>query len=125
MRRLLPTLALVGCVAHVDVDLDEDEDGLLTSEEARLGTDPDEPDSDADGWNDGDEVAGNTDPTDAADKPYELGWRIDACRHDVEPTGNEVGEVAENIELVDQLDETVRLHDFCDQAVAVVNAGFT
>ena len=44
-------------------DIDSDGDGLLDSEEARLGTDPYNPDTDGDGLTDGDEVnARGTDP---------------------------------------------------------------
>jgi hypothetical protein len=45
-----------------DAPVDSDGDGLTDSEEADLGTDPNNPDTDGDGINDGDEVAGGTDP---------------------------------------------------------------
>jgi len=38
------------------IDVDTDQDGLTDSEEAKLGTDPNNPDSDGDGLTDGDEV---------------------------------------------------------------------
>ena len=44
------------------VDLDADGDGVLDSEEAILGTDPNNPDTDGDGINDGDEIIGGSDP---------------------------------------------------------------
>jgi len=45
-------------------DIDSDGDGLLDSYETFLGTDPYDPTTDADGWNDGDEVLKYfTDPT--------------------------------------------------------------
>lgn len=114
----LLTVALTGCLAEVKLDLDSDEDGLLDSIEASIGTDPSERDSDGDDYDDGDEVTRNTDPTDAGDKPYQAGWPIDACRGDP-------GEDAEsNFELLDQFGETVRLHDFCDQVVYMVFAAF-
>jgi hypothetical protein len=42
--------------------VDTDHDGLLDTEEADLGTDPQNPDTDGDGLSDGDEVALGTDP---------------------------------------------------------------
>lgn len=124
MHLLFSSLLMTGCVADVDIDLDADQDGLLASEEAELGTDPTEKDSDKDGYDDGIELDENTDPADKADKPYELGWKIDACRHDVEATGYSKNDVAEDFALVDQLGETVHLHDFCDQVVYLVFAAF-
>uniref|UniRef100_UPI001ABEBF9F Ig-like domain-containing protein n=1 Tax=Gracilibacillus suaedae TaxID=2820273 RepID=UPI001ABEBF9F len=44
-----------------------DEDGLTDEEEADLGTDPENPDTDGDGINDGDEVDNGTDPLDPND----------------------------------------------------------
>jgi hypothetical protein len=107
------------------VDVDSDGDGLFDSEEDVLGSDPANADSDGDGWDDGEEVDTYTDPLDEADKPYEAGWQIDACRNDTESTGSGVGDVIENFSFGDQFGETVHLHDFCDQVVMVVGAGFT
>ena len=60
------TLALsVSCAEDKEEDVDTDGDGLLDSEEADLGTDPDEADTDGDGIEDGDEVEAGTDPTSA------------------------------------------------------------
>ncbi len=42
-------------------DTDDDGDGLLSGVEAALGTDPNNPDTDGDGINDGDEVGGDPD----------------------------------------------------------------
>ncbi|MDP2311460.1 MAG: hypothetical protein Q8P41_01030 [Pseudomonadota bacterium] len=126
--RLLPFLPLlisVGCIADVTIDLDGDGDGLVDSQEAEVGSDPGKPDSDDDGYTDGEEYTSNTSPVDAADKPYQNGWQIDACRNDIESTGSEVGDIAANFALGDQFGETVRLHDFCNQVVMVVGAGFT
>jgi hypothetical protein len=120
----LISLALTGCVADVKLELDADEDGLLDSEEAALGSDPSNPDSDGDNYNDGAEAAANTSPTDAEDHPYKNGWQIDACRHDITATGESEGEVADDFALVDQFGETVHLHDFCNQVVYMVFAAF-
>lgn len=120
------TFLLTGaCVADVTYDVDGDGDGLLDSEEVELGTDPGKTDSDGDGYDDGDEVDQNTDPADAEDKPYQLGWQIDACRDDIDGTGTAEGDIAERYAWGDQFGETVRLHDFCNQVVMVVGAGFT
>ena len=44
------------------VDVDDDNDGILDGDEATPGTDPLNPDSDNDGALDGDEVTAGTDP---------------------------------------------------------------
>ncbi len=46
----------------VEADLDSDLDGLLDSEEVLYGTDPANPDTDGDGYDDGTEVAGGYNP---------------------------------------------------------------
>lgn len=120
----LPVL-LFGCVADVKLDLDGDGDGLVDSQETEVGSDPGNPDSDADGFTDGVEYDSHTSPVDDADKPYQEGWQIDACRHDIESTGVEEGDIAADFALPDQFGETVHLHDFCDQVVLVMGAGFT
>jgi hypothetical protein len=114
----------VGDAAAVGPDPDDDQDGLTNGEEAELGTAPGDPDSDGDGADDGAEVRGNTDPLDGNDKPYLAGWPIDACRHDIEPTGTGVGDVSNGFALPDQFGETVRLADFCDQVVFLVFQAF-
>lgn len=105
-----------------DPTRDADGDGLTDLEEAELGTDPEAADTDGDGYDDAAELDGNTDPTDRRDHPYLGGWPIDACRDDLQPTGNRVGDVAEDFELTDQFGETVRLHDFCGQEVLMVSS---
>jgi hypothetical protein len=122
---LLPAWLGGGCIADVQIDVDGDQDGLLDSDEMSIGSDPANPDSDDDGFDDGAEVAGNTSPIDAADKPYQEGWQIDACRHDIEGTGTAEGDIANDFALPDQFGETVHLHDFCNQVVLVMGAGFT
>lgn len=122
----LSTVLLVACSSGggADTSVDSDGDGLSDSEEQILGTDPDAEDSDQDGYGDGEEVDGNTDPTDAADHPYTGGWPIADCRDQVEATGNEVGQTAEDFSLADQFGDQVRLHGFCDRAVLLVGAAF-
>ena len=110
-------LLSVGCVSTVDVDVDADKDGLLTSQEEAVGTDPTKSDSDGDGFDDGDEVSQYTDPGNPGDAPYTGGYRIDSCRNDIEGTGYTAGDVVKNFELSDQFEETVRSRDFCDQVI--------
>ncbi len=103
---------------------DSDGDGLSDSEEETLGTDPDSSDTDGDGWEDGEEVESNTDATDESDHPYTGGYGIDACRNDIESTGDGIGEITDNFELTDQYGDTLKLHDFCDRVVLMVSAAF-
>lgn len=79
-------------------------------------------DSDNDGFTDLEELAANTDPFNADDRPYLGGWPIDACRANVVSTGNQVGDVTANFALTDQFGDTLRLHDFCGKAVMLVAA---
>ena len=105
-------------------NLDEDEDGLTTAQEAALGTDPNKADTDGDGHKDGDEVAAHTDPLNRDDHPYAGGWPIGDCRDDIESSGHSVGQIAEDFSLLDQHGDMVRLHSFCDRVVLIVAAAF-
>jgi peroxiredoxin len=116
---IVPLLAIGCSYSEVDVPYDVDGDGLMGDEEAEYGTNPDKADTDGDSYDDGTEVAGNTDPTNRGDHPYEGGWPIDACRWDIEDGSVRVGDIAPDFELEDQFGETVRLHDFCGKAVLV------
>ena len=128
--------ALGGCAAStLDVEwggeddgpsgVDSDGDGLTDSEERELGSDPARTDSDGDGWEDGVESSYYTDPTNPNDHPYTGGWPIDACRNDLEPTGMAVGDVINDVTLLDQYGDEIRLHDFCDHTVLIEHAGFS
>lgn len=115
-----------GC-GEVDPTLDSDGDGLTDIEEEQLGTDPFQTDSDGDEFDDGEEVAQGTDPNQFLDHPYYGGWPKDGCADDIVGSGvYQVGEVAEDFELLDQFGkaERVRLYDFCDHTVLLVSSAF-
>ena len=116
-RHALFSLALIGCVAQVDMSVDFDHDGLFA--ESDWGTDPYDPDSDDDGHLDGTEVAEGADPLDPNDHPYIGGWICDACRDDLAEIGEAEGHVARNFSLQDQFGDWVKLHDFCGKAVLI------
>ena len=128
----LIAILAIGCsAAKLDLgeddgflDIDSDGDGLTDSEEEALGSDPDQVDSDGDGFDDGVEADWYTDPGDPQDHPYEGGWPIDSCRNELTPTGMAVGDTINDVKLVDQYGEEVRLHDFCDHVVLIEHAGF-
>ena len=127
MRTLLLSVVLslvsLGCAqATVVIPLDLDGGGLLSDLEEELGTDPDDPDSDGDGWNDGDEVDQNTDPLDENSKPYVGGWSADGCNQDISATGSKVGDVPEDFALEDQYGDEVSLYDFCNRVVVLIGA---
>lgn len=118
---------LVGCSPpKVDMPFDGDEDGLLSDAEEALGTDPENPDSDDDGFLDGDEVDNSTDPLNPAEHPYTGGWKIDACKADMDDagTGTDIGDVAPNFSLTDQYGDTLSLHDFCGKVVLIESSAF-
>ena len=107
-----------------DPGSDSDGDGLSDMDEAMYGTDPDNPDTDGDGFKDGAEVDQNSDPKNGNHFPYTGGWAIGDCWDDIESTGNEVGQIADQFELIDQHGEQLRLHDFCDRTVLLSSATF-
>ena len=116
---------LVACQpASVEMDLDDDGDGLLNSEEEALGTDPTNPDSDEDGHSDGDEASVGFDPLNEDDHPYLGNYPILRCDPEAQPTGYAVGEVSDDFELLDQHGEMVKLSDFCGNVVLLVASAF-
>ncbi|MBM4392245.1 MAG: hypothetical protein FJ090_14085 [Deltaproteobacteria bacterium] len=124
MLPLLFSTAIGGCAAEVDVDLDDDGDGLLTSAEESLGTDPNAADSDGDGTADGVEFKNNTDPLDPNEYPYEGGWAIGACKDDINGEGHAEGEVSDDFAMMDQHGQSVHLYSFCDRVIYMVFAAF-
>ena len=119
--RLLALLALSGLVACGDPE--KDDTGSDTTGATGLQPDADE---DGDGYTNGEEDAGGTDPYDATDVPYQGGWRKDIeCNDSVVAEGNDVGQVAENFEVKDQYGDTLNLYDFCNRVVLIEFSGFT
>ncbi len=114
----------LGTSAEVDVGPDADGDGLSDEAEAKRGTDPDNPDTDDDGFQDGEEVDENSDPRDAADYPYQGGWAIDDCFDSTTGQGYNIGDIAEDFELLDQYGQKLNLHDFCGRTVVLSSAAF-
>ena len=72
------------------------------------------------------EYGGGEDIEDVVSEFYEGGgWKKDVeCRDDIESTGNNVGDITADIELMDQFGETVRLYDFCGRAILLVSGAF-
>ena len=66
-----------------------------------------------------------SEPTSEPELPsYIGGYNVNPCYPSVQPTGYGVGQVAEDFALVDQYGETLRLSDFCGNAVLLVSATF-
>jgi hypothetical protein len=117
--------SLVACDTGVlNVPLDQDGDGLLSDLEAQLGTDPYSTDSDGDGYSDDEEYGLGTDPTDAFSRPYVGGWPMDKCADQIVATGHTIGDTVEDFQLLDQYGDLVRMYDFCDHTVLLVESGF-
>lgn len=111
----LALLALPLVVACGGNSGDEDDDDTLS----RSG------DEDGDGYSNGEEMDLGSDPEDASDIPYAGGWDKGLCRDNVRPTGNDVGQIAEDFTLVDQFGQDWHLHDFCHEVVLVEFSGFS
>ena len=107
-----------------DAAMDSDGDGLTNSEEASLGTDPNDADTDGDGYDDGDEVAEGSDPTDASDGIYAGGWPYyadkDSLGNGSWTTGTYVGAQIPRWNAVDQWGQTVDLYDLAMGGVPIV-----
>jgi len=99
-----------GCNAS----LDSDSDGLDDCTEEDLGLDPNNEDSDGDGLTDAAEVDCGTSALDPADTCYACGWGKNDPG-DITATGAALGDVMENISLVDQCGEMVDIYDFAGE----------
>ncbi|MFT7520847.1 MAG: hypothetical protein ACI9MC_002998 [Kiritimatiellia bacterium] len=128
MRNLALSLSLLlmtGCLTEVDIPLDLDADGLLSSEEEELGTNPENPDSDGDGHLDGDEIDGGFDPLDEYSHPYMGGWPTDAgCRDGHQPAGNDAGDLTAEFHGITQHDEVFNSLDFCGKVILLEVGAF-
>lgn len=118
MRHAMPlwSLALIGCMGVPE--------GAGSDDDLAVNLDP-AADEDGDGWTNGEEADGGSDPYDETDRPYIGGYGKDACRDDIQPTGNDIGDIAEGFALVDQYGDTVHLADFCNRVVLIEFSGFT
>ncbi len=119
--RHLTLLALFGLVACGESDKDD------TASDTTGGTGLDaNGDEDGDGYTNGEEEAGGSDPYDADDVPYQGGWRKDIeCNGDIVPEGDDVGQIANNFQVKDQFGDMLNLYDFCNRVVLIEFSGFT
>ncbi len=85
--------------------------GLTDLQEVEMGLDPNALDSDLDGFNDCDEIACVSNPADVNQQCYACGWEHNDPGTLV-ATGAAVGDVINNIGLVDQCGELVNIWDF-------------
>jgi hypothetical protein len=109
---LFASLLLVqtGC-SECSEDKDADADGLNDCVELELGTDPEKTDSDNDGFTDLEEIDCVSNPLDGEEACYACGWEHNDPGTLV-GTGSDVGDIMNNIELVDQCGEMVDIWDF-------------
>ena len=108
-----------GCTA-VDADMD----GLTIEQEQQAGTDPNNPDSDGDGFDDGVEVGANTDPLSINSWPQGTGvWpnRLAQASTDGLTGGSSLstGNIAPNLQLTDQFGKSLQLHQLYGYAIVI------
>ena len=106
-----PPVGGAGSAGGDDGTGNADGDCLTDGDELTLGTDPTLADSDGDGDDDCKELDCGSDPSDGAEKCYACGWKRNDPGNLVS-TGAAVGDVIENLELVDQCGEEIALWDF-------------
>jgi hypothetical protein len=94
-----------------DPAADGDADGVPDCDELAVGLDPDSPDSDGDGYDDRVELDCVSDGLDPNEVCYECGWPH-GDPGTLVATGDDVGDVPENLGFVDQCGEDVALWDF-------------
>jgi len=97
-----------------DPNANADGDCMTLAEEQALGTDDTLADTDGDGFDDCAETACVSDPTDPGEKCYLCGWKHGDPGNLV-ATGAAEGDVIENLALVDQCKESVRVWDFAGE----------
>lgn len=103
---------------------DVDGDRLDACAEATWGTDPADPDTDDDGYLDGDEVQAGTDPLDPASRIYQGGWPYNPDKDAIVDPGfggyAAVGATLPRFVGTDQFGDAVDLYDLGGHGVPVV-----
>ena len=129
---------------EMDMGADNDGDGIANGDELDMGTDPNNPDSDEDGFDDAREWADGTNPNYEYSHAYEGDYRIGYCDTPPATTGPTMaqsytdeggstynysvlqnGDVPNNFTMIDQYGENLDLYSFCGRQVMVmVSAGW-
>ena len=130
MRNLSPAWLLVCLVLGCDNTEGQLPEGAPPP--ADTSDDPNNADSDGDGYSDGEEVNSHgTNPDDAFSHPYTGGYNVGWCDDEPSPTGPtdpggsyRAGDVANNFTLTDQHGEQVDLDSFCGQHVMIAFDAF-
>jgi len=104
----------VGGAAGAAGNANADGDCMTDAEEIQKGTDPNSVDGDGDGISDCDEIACGSNPADGAERCYKCGWRH-GDPGNLASTGPAVGDVIEDIGLIDQCGETLPLWQLAGQ----------
>jgi hypothetical protein len=119
-----PDITLPLDVGTENPEGDDDLDLLTNAEEAQWGTDPQDSDSDDDGYLDGHEVMEDKDPTDPTSVIYLGGWPYNPDKDNVEQgdwngtVGN--GELLPRLKAYDQYGDLVDIYDLMGQGRMVV-----
>jgi peroxiredoxin len=98
---------------------DPDGDGLDTSFEEQIGTDPNDEDSDGDGFEDGDEYLDFFLPWDASDQPYIGGYPRGPLPDEIDGDGWHDDQVTLNWTAEDRWGQELQLHRFYGNVVVV------
>ncbi len=101
--------------------VDTDGDGLFDVFEEEISTDPTLEDTDGDGYSDFEEWELYTNPSDAQDYEYQGGWDHQPYPLDLEGTGTQWGEVANNFQLLDYYGQQISLYSFYGNVVEIVS----
>jgi len=118
----------LGCTAECVVEttacylLDGDFDLLTIDQEEAAGTDPNNPDTDLDGFLDGVEVQSGTDPLNMYSWPQNTGsWpnRLVSAQTEIVAEGWQPGQVIPDKLMVDQFGNTINLHQFYGYKIVV------
>jgi peroxiredoxin len=104
--------------------IDLDNDGLPDSWEEANDLATDNADTDGDGFTDGEEVFGFSDPTDADDRLYQGGWDRAPWPSDLEEqeVGYAIGSVSPNFALPDAYGDNVGLWSFFGSVILIKNS---